>query len=248
MSYTLRKGGGESIVLIHGLGACMDGYRDIWDFPGYQNYSILTYDLLGFGDSERPMNFSYSMEAHAEVSQLLIKELNLNNIHLVGHSMGGAIGLLVCPKMKPIIKSFVCAEGNLISEDCTGSREAVGYSLEDFQKEGFDNLKSQISIEIKGSSGKDKSLDLYLECLSKCDPYAFYRSSESLVKWSDSGKLLKLFVDLDIAKYYLFGDKNRNSPTVKLLSTVPKVEITNAGHAMMNDNPQEFYQKLLEVL
>ena len=188
------------------------------------------------------------MEDHSAISKLLIKELNLDKIHLIGHSMGGAVGLLLYQEIKPIVKSFVCLEGNLISEDCMGSRTAINYSLEDFQREGFNRLKSEISKDSNESSLERDSLKLYLECLSKSDSYAFYKSSESLVEWSDSGKLLELFMGLNIPKYYVFGDKNENSPTVEILSAVEKIEISDAGHAMMNDNPQEFYEKLLGIL
>jgi pimeloyl-ACP methyl ester carboxylesterase len=226
----------------------MNCFKDVWGFPGYEKYTILTFDLPGFGNSDKPVDFTYSMEDHSVISKMLIEELNLNKIHLVGHSMGGAVGLLLCQEIKSMIKSFICLEGNLISEDCTGSRLAISYSLEDFQKEGFDNLKTEISKNKNEPSVKDSGLDLYLDCLSKCNPYSFYRSSESLVKWSDSGRLFQLFLDLDIPKYYVFGDKNQDSPAVKLLSSIPKIEISDAGHAMMNDNSREFYQKLLKIL
>jgi pimeloyl-ACP methyl ester carboxylesterase len=248
ISYELRRGSGDSLVFIHGLGACKNCFKDVWDFLGYQKYTILTYDLPGFGGSDKPRDFSYSIEDLSILSSLLIEKLNLKKVHLIGHSMGGAVGLLLCQEIKPIIRSFICLEGNLISEDCMGSRMAISYSLEDFQREGFNRLKSDISMGRNEPSAKDDSLDLYLNCLSKSDPYAFYRSSESLVKWSDSGKLLELFISLDKPKYYVFGDKNKNSPTVKLLSSIARVAISDSGHAMMNDNPKEFYEKLLEIL
>ena len=144
ISYNLQRGDEESIVFIHGLGVCKDCFRDVWDFPGYQRYTILAFDLPGFGDSDKPSDFSYSMEDQAAILKLLIQELNLNRMHIVGHSMGGAVGLLLAKDIRSIVKSFICLEGNLISEDCTGSRAAVKYSLEDFLKEGFNHLKADI--------------------------------------------------------------------------------------------------------
>lgn len=79
--YCLRRGSEDSILFVHGLGRCMECFRDVWDFPGYNKYSILTYDLPGFGDSNKPREYSYSMEDQANISQLLINELNLNRVH-----------------------------------------------------------------------------------------------------------------------------------------------------------------------
>ncbi len=239
ISYDLQKVSKDSIVFIHGLGVCKDCFRDVWGFPGYQQYTILAFDLPGFGDSDKPHGFSYSMEDQAAITNLLIQELNLSRVHIVGHSMGGAIGLLLAREIRPIVESFICLEGNLIGEDCTGSRAAIRYSLEDFQKEGFQHLKSNIS------EGEDV---LFIGCLSKSDPYAFYRSSESLVEWSDSGRLLELFLELDVRKCYVFGELNAGAPVIRRLTSVPKLMIPNAGHGMMTDNPSRFYKELLGVL
>lgn len=48
ISYNLKRGTEDSIVFIHGLGACMGYFTDVWGFPGYQKYTILTFDLPGF--------------------------------------------------------------------------------------------------------------------------------------------------------------------------------------------------------
>jgi pimeloyl-ACP methyl ester carboxylesterase len=204
----------------------MDCFKDVWDFPDYQQYSILAVDLPGFGGSDRPLNFSYHMEEQATIIKLLIQHLNLDRIHVVGHSMGGAIGILLAREIKPIVKSFICLEGNLVSEDCTVSREAVRYSLPDFLSTGFQ----------------------LMQCLSKNDAYPFYRSAESLVNWSDSGKLLEFFLGLDISKYYIFGAQNAGAPVMSKLTSVSKLAIPNAGHSMMTDNPSRFYSELLHCI
>jgi hypothetical protein len=52
-----------------------------------------------------------------------------------------------------------------------------------------------------------------------------------------------MFINLDIKKYYVFGEANKNVPVIKILD-LPKIQITKSGHFMMCDNPQEFYTKL----
>ena len=78
ISYDPQTGGEESIIFIHGLGVCKDCFRDIWNLSEYQKYTILTFDLPGFGDSDKPRNFSYSMEDQVSITKLLIQELNLS--------------------------------------------------------------------------------------------------------------------------------------------------------------------------
>ena len=249
ISYNFREEAEEPILFIHGLGCSKESFKDVWNFAEFENYTILTFDLLGFGDSSKPKAFSYTMEEHAEICKLIIEKFGLEQIHLVGHSMGGAIGLLLIEKIPSKIVSFINLEGNLIGEDCTYSREAVRYSLEDFEGGVFEDFKSGIEDgKDLAASTSPSTRRVFYNWLSKSDAYAFYRSSESLVEWSDSRKLLKMFVELDIKRCYVFGEMNKNLPVIKMLGDVPKVEISNSGHFMMSDNPEETYQKLLEGL
>jgi pimeloyl-ACP methyl ester carboxylesterase len=185
VSSNFRKGSEESILFIHGLGCSKDSFKDVWNFSEFKNYTILTFDLLGFGDSSKSKEFSYTMEEHAEICALLIEKLKLDEVHVVGHSMGGAIGLLLIEKNPSKIMSFINLEGNLVGEDCTFSREAIRYSLEDFENGFFTDFTSSIKNLKDLATSTRLSTRLFYRWHSKSDPYAFYRSSESLVKWSE---------------------------------------------------------------
>ncbi|MBU4480698.1 alpha/beta hydrolase, partial [Patescibacteria group bacterium] len=168
-----KKSGEESILFLHGLGCSKDSFKGVWDFPEFEKYTILTFDLLGFGESSKPKEFSYTLEEQAEICKLIIEKLNLAKINLVGHSMGGAIGLLLIEKIPSKITSFINLEGNLIGEDCTFSREAIRYSLEDFEKIFFNDFKFKIK-DTKGlASSNSLSNQLFYRWFSKSDPYAF---------------------------------------------------------------------------
>nr|MBC8193289.1 alpha/beta hydrolase [FCB group bacterium] len=54
-------------------------------------FNVIALDLLGCGDSDKPLEVSYSLKQHA----LLVKEftdvLGIDKFHLVGHDVGGGI-------------------------------------------------------------------------------------------------------------------------------------------------------------
>jgi pimeloyl-ACP methyl ester carboxylesterase len=239
-----RVGGEDSIIFLHGLGCCQDAYNVVWTHPGFDEYSILTFDQVGHGSSGKPEEFSYDMAAQADVCKLLIEKLGLECIHIVGHSMGGGIALLLIDKMLNKTKSFTNLEGNLIRHDSYLSGYILKkYTYEDFKIHGFDEIIEEISIS------KDKNSQLVASWVERTEPYSFYRSSESLVEWSNSNRFFELFMNLDLPKIYVFGDQNADLPVLQKLGRKLKtVSISNSGHFMMLDNPQEFYNKVLQFI
>ena len=244
ISYCYEGRGRETLFFIHGLGCCKDSFGEVWKAPGYHGYSIFTFDLPGFGDSSRPTSFSYDMKDHAGVVDRIIKRLNLKNLHLIGHSMGGAIVLFYLDAATDNALSFINLEGNLCPQDCTFSRQAANAPWKEFERSVFDQIKEKVR------TSEDKGLREYYRCLVKSAPYAFYQSSCSLVKYSDSEILLKKFLHLGVKSYYLFGEKNKDAEIIKTLRehNLHFASVPESGHFMMNDNPKAFYAILLTLL
>jgi pimeloyl-ACP methyl ester carboxylesterase len=64
-------------------------------------------DLKGFGLSDRPRDGRYSVNDQAEIIKSFILQKNLENITIVGHSLGGAVALFTYFKVNPRIKALV---------------------------------------------------------------------------------------------------------------------------------------------
>ena len=247
IAYYFSKGKKAPIVFIHGLGDSKKFFNDVWKHKNFSEHSILTFDLIGFGNSSNPKGFSYKVEDHAEICSLLINKLGLTNINLVGHSFGGAISLLLIEKIKPRISSFVNVEGNLISEDCTMSREISDYPIKDFKKYGFEKIKNEIKMQ-EDLQKNPKAAQIWQSSLSKSSAIALHKSSVSLVRWSESGKLLKLFNDLIINKCYIYGELNKDLKVLEKIPKIKRLSIAKSGHFMMIDNPKDFYGTLSKLL
>lgn len=115
---TFRRRGEEMLILLHGLGCSKESFRDIWFRDEFNDHSILSLDLLGFGDSSKSTKFSYKIEDHASVCAKVVSEIPSKKIHIVAHSMGGAIGLFLPDSLLNSAVTFANLEGNLSSEDC----------------------------------------------------------------------------------------------------------------------------------
>ena len=90
LNYELH-GVGEPITFIHGLGDNLN----IWvnQVPIFsQDYRVLTYDVRGFGRSDKPPG-SYTVEAFAQELCSLLTKLGIERSIIVGFSMGGVIAM-----------------------------------------------------------------------------------------------------------------------------------------------------------
>lgn len=100
-TYYSRGGKGKSgtILFLHGSGPGVTAWSN-WQFalPALEDqFDCIAPDLVGFGASEHPNNSPQGMRAWMRlwVDQCLalLDALNIEKTHLVGNSMGGAIGL-----------------------------------------------------------------------------------------------------------------------------------------------------------
>jgi len=104
----VEEGRGPPIVLVHGL--FMD--HRTWDGVRHElrdQYRIITPDLPGFGQSEKPPSsrFPYGIDAFAEAIADLYAGLELGRAALVGHGLGGAIVLTLAARHPELVSHLV---------------------------------------------------------------------------------------------------------------------------------------------
>lgn len=233
-----RLNGDDLVLFVHGLGCSRETFQSLWQAPGFERCSLLVPDLLGFGDSEKPTAFSYTMEDQARIVAAMLERFSFKRLHLVAHSLGGAVALLLPEKLLAVTTSFVNVEGNLVPEDCgLVSRRTINVSFEEFESHYFPYFKTQFNDPAKHH--------VYLE---QTTAHAFYESSSSLVAWTDSGELLEKFLALPCKKVYFHGERNSGLEAIKHLGEIPTLSIAESGHFMMNENAGAFYERLAEFL
>ena len=235
---SFRRRGEVLLLLLHGLGCSRASFRDIWSRPDFDDYSIIAMDLPGFGDSSKSDQFSYRMEDHAAVCAGVVNRLGFRKVHIIGHSMGGAIGLLLPADLRNTALTYANLEGNLIGEQCgIISRKTISVAWPDFEREMLPELMTLA-----------RSFDDGRFFIEAALPFGFYKSAESLVHWSESGELMRRFMNLPCRKAYFYGQENASMPILQQLPGIDRIMISHSGHFMMNDNPDEFYAHLGKFL
>jgi len=96
---------GEPLLLIHGFGGNKDNFTRIAD--ELEDYHLIIPDLLGFGESSKPMSADYRSQAQATRLHELLQAKGLaSNIHIGGNSMGGAISVAYAAQYPKDVKSL----------------------------------------------------------------------------------------------------------------------------------------------
>jgi len=93
--YTLGPENGSPVVLVHGLGGRSEDWEKLAPYLARAGYRVYLPDLPGFGQSERPADFSYSVTDQSKVVVGFLDTLGLKQASLGGWSMGGWIVQLV---------------------------------------------------------------------------------------------------------------------------------------------------------
>jgi pimeloyl-ACP methyl ester carboxylesterase len=82
---------GPVIVRVHGLGGRAEDWRNLAPYLAQAGFRVYMPDLPGYGRSEQPSDFSYSVPDEAEAVVGFFDALGLKQVDLGGWSMGGGI-------------------------------------------------------------------------------------------------------------------------------------------------------------
>ncbi|HND84269.1 MAG TPA: alpha/beta fold hydrolase [Pseudobdellovibrionaceae bacterium] len=86
------EGKGDVIIFVHGTPSSSDEFSQIIQSLKSE-YRCISLDLLGFGNSDKPLDADYSLNAHRQRLSALIRFLELKKYHLALTDFGGPIAL-----------------------------------------------------------------------------------------------------------------------------------------------------------
>jgi pimeloyl-ACP methyl ester carboxylesterase len=102
----IDEGEGETLLFIHGTPSWSFDFRNV-----IKRLSItcrcVAIDHVGFGLSQKPYDYDYSLKQHVERLIKFIDALKLDNLTLVLHDFGGPIGLAMAMQMPERIRRLV---------------------------------------------------------------------------------------------------------------------------------------------
>ncbi len=80
----------ESLLCLHGFPTSSYDYHKIWDRLS-KRFSLIAYDMIGYGFSAKPKDFDYTTSLQADVLQALIEDQKIKRLHFLSHDYGNTI-------------------------------------------------------------------------------------------------------------------------------------------------------------
>ena len=86
-----RRGSGPVVIALHGFPTWSYDYAMVADDLAV-DHCVITLDFLGYGASDKPAHYDYSVDESADIVEELANVLGVESAHLLVHDYGGIVG------------------------------------------------------------------------------------------------------------------------------------------------------------
>lgn len=128
------SGEGRPVVLLHGFLETNIIWKEFVENLS-TDYRVLAFDLPGFGQSTLPEKNPFTLTDIADqINEVLVK-LELKDVFLIGHSLGGYVSLAMVERSPDLFSAF-CLFHSTAQADSVEKKEARSKTIEFVKKHG----------------------------------------------------------------------------------------------------------------
>lgn len=101
---------GPAVALIHGFGTCAFLWRAVAPVLASAGCTVVCLDWLGFGESDRPADVSYTLASQADVIDRALTALRLSDVTVVGQDLGALVALILAAEAPRLVRRVALIE------------------------------------------------------------------------------------------------------------------------------------------
>ncbi|WP_329050241.1 alpha/beta hydrolase [Streptomyces violaceus] len=230
-----------SRVYVHGLGATSPAYfTHVAVDPLLAGRRSLLVDLLGHGISDRPTDFDYTLESHADALATALTHAGAEGAELIAHSMGGSVAIVLAARHPHLVSRLVLIDANLDpvprTPGSSGSSGIAAYSEQEFLAGGWEEVRDRVGPH-------------WWSTMRLAGREALHRSAFHLTRGT-TPTMRELLLDLEMPRTFLLPESDGPLPGAGALteSGVSVFGIPGCGHNIMLDNPEAFVKATAAAL
>lgn len=240
MRWVELPGNEPARVYVHGLGATSAPYyAGVAVHPLLPRRRSLLIDLLGFGLSDRPGAFGYTLEDHAETLAEALRKAGVAGASLIAHSMGGAVAIVLAARRPELVSGLILVDANLDpyppAPVSPGSSGIAAYSEDDFVSYGWKEVRDRVGPH-------------WWSTMRLADLRGLHRTAVGLAAGT-TPTMRELLTGLTIPRAFLHPEGAAPAGADDLRRAgVEVLGIPESGHNIMLDNPEAFARTLATLL
>lgn len=249
--------GPAAVLLLHGWPTSSFLWRNVMP-PIAQQNRVVAIDLPGFGASAKPLDVRYGFDFYTEILSGFLSELEINRVGLVGHDLGGPIGVhwalrnpervsglgltntLLYPEFSPAVQEFV------IACSTPGLRERLTSPV---------GLGEIMRLGLATETGlTDESLNAVVAPFASADSRRALANAGIGLEYEGFQRIARELSTLRVPIRIVYGSEDRILPDVdetmaRAAADLPQAETTvlrDCGHFLQEDAPEELGSLLAE--
>lgn len=88
--FSRMEGDGPALLLLHGFPTASWDWHRLWPYL-QEHYRVLAADMIGFGFSDKPPRYHYSIVDQADLHQGWLEQLGVTEVHVLAHDYGCSV-------------------------------------------------------------------------------------------------------------------------------------------------------------